>query len=151
MFHKPSCICRFVTCYMYSLNCMPCPHIFLLWSIFSRIIVDWDYYRQRLCSAIQKIITIPAAMQKVQLLSFLRSLFLICYSNYIIDWWSYKLQVTNPVPRVTHPDWLWKKVREKDDKYRQRNISDMFGSVQQKMECLPSVNDVEGKNHKLRL
>ena len=25
----------------------------------------------------------------------------------------------------------------------------MFGSVQQKMECLPSVNDVEGKNHNL--
>ncbi|MCO5564216.1 hypothetical protein L7F22_017874 [Adiantum nelumboides] len=65
-----------------------------------RSIVDWDYYRQRLGSAIQKIISIPAAMQKV----------------------------TNPVPRVVHPDWLWKKIREKNDKYRQRNISDMLGS-----------------------
>eukprot|EP01018_Ginkgo_biloba_P017404 Gb_06608 [translate_table: standard] len=65
-----------------------------------RSIVDWSYYRQRLSSAIQKIITIPAAMQKV----------------------------ANPVPRVAHPDWLYKKVREKDDKYRQRNIRDMFGS-----------------------
>lgn len=65
-----------------------------------RSIVDWSYYRQRLSSAIQKIITIPAAMQKV----------------------------TNPVPRVAHPDWLHKKVREKNDKYRQRNIHDMFKS-----------------------
>lgn len=45
--------------------------------------MDWDYYRERLGSAIQKIITIPAAMQRVP----------------------------NPVPRVKHPDWLHKKVR----------------------------------------
>lgn len=38
--------------------------------------------RERLGSAIQKIITIPAAMQRV----------------------------SNPVPRVKHPDWLHKKV-----------------------------------------
>lgn len=48
-----------------------------------RAIVDWDYYRERLGSAIQKIITIPAAMQRVP----------------------------NPVPRVKHPDWLHKKAR----------------------------------------
>lgn len=47
-----------------------------------RDIVDWDYYRERLGSAIQKIITIPAALQGV----------------------------ANPVPRVKHPDWLHKKV-----------------------------------------
>ncbi|KAJ3675811.1 hypothetical protein LUZ60_004853 [Juncus effusus] len=63
-----------------------------------RSIVDWSYYKQRLSSAIQKIITIPAAMQKV----------------------------SNPVPRVIHPDWLHKKVREKDDKFRQRKINDLF-------------------------
>ncbi|CAM6102738.1 unnamed protein product [Calypogeia fissa] len=63
-----------------------------------RSIIDWAYYRQRLSSAIQKIITIPAAMQKV----------------------------VNPVPRVAHPDWLWKKIREKDDKYQQKSITDMF-------------------------
>ncbi|CAN6479373.1 unnamed protein product [Victoria cruziana] len=65
-----------------------------------RSIIDWSYYRQRLSSAIQKIITIPAAMQKV----------------------------SNPVPRVMHPDWLHKKVKEKEDKFRQRNITDMFSS-----------------------
>lgn len=33
-----------------------------------RSIIDWSYYKQRLSSAIQKIVTIPAAMQKVLLL-----------------------------------------------------------------------------------
>ncbi|KAK1323653.1 DNA polymerase epsilon catalytic subunit A [Acorus calamus] len=66
-----------------------------------RSIIDWSYYKQRLSSAIQKIITIPAAMQKV----------------------------SNPVPRVVHPEWLHKKVREKEDKFRQRKINDVFSSL----------------------
>ncbi|KFK43140.1 hypothetical protein AALP_AA1G085200 [Arabis alpina] len=66
-----------------------------------RSIIDWSYYKQRLSSAIQKVITIPAAMQKV----------------------------ANPVPRVLHPDWLHKKVREKEDKFRQRKLVDMFSSA----------------------
>uniref|UniRef100_A0A0R0HLB0 DNA polymerase epsilon catalytic subunit n=1 Tax=Glycine max TaxID=3847 RepID=A0A0R0HLB0_SOYBN len=66
-----------------------------------RSIIDWSYYKQRLSSAIQKIITIPAAMQKV----------------------------ANPVPRVVHPDWLHKKVREKEDKFRQRKLVDAFKSM----------------------
>ncbi|XP_057456006.1 DNA polymerase epsilon catalytic subunit A-like [Lotus japonicus] len=69
-----------------------------------RSIIDWSYYKQRLSSTIQKIITIPAAMQKV----------------------------ANPVPRVAHPDWLHKKVREKDDKFRQRKLDDMFNSMNRK-------------------
>lgn len=77
-----------------------------------RSIVDWSYYKQRLGSAIQKIITIPAAMQKV----------------------------ANPVPRVLHPDWLHKKVREKEDKYRQRNIQDMFGKANKEADKLPVSN-----------
>ncbi|KAL5211891.1 hypothetical protein ABZP36_022738 [Zizania latifolia] len=67
-----------------------------------RSIVDWSYYKQRLSSAIQKIITIPAAMQKI----------------------------SNPVPRVLHPDWLHKKVREKDDRFRQRKLRDMFNPLE---------------------
>ncbi|XP_068311422.1 DNA polymerase epsilon catalytic subunit A-like [Pyrus communis] len=66
-----------------------------------RSIIDWTYYKQRLGSAIQKIVTIPAAMQKV----------------------------ANPVPRVAHPDWLHKKVREKEDKFRQRKLVDIFKSL----------------------
>ncbi|EPS63800.1 hypothetical protein M569_10982, partial [Genlisea aurea] len=67
-----------------------------------RSIIDWSYYKQRLSSAIQKIITIPAAMQKI----------------------------ANPVPRVVHPDWLHKKVREKEDKFRQRKLVDVFNHHQ---------------------
>jgi hypothetical protein len=58
-------------------------------------LIDWDYYIGRLKSAIQKIITIPAAFQKV----------------------------ANPVPRVEHPDWLRKKLKERDDTHKQTSIS----------------------------
>ncbi|XP_018571015.1 DNA polymerase epsilon catalytic subunit A [Anoplophora glabripennis] len=63
-----------------------------------RDILDWSYYIERLGGAIQKIITIPAAMQGVP----------------------------NPVPRVRHPDWLHKKILEKNDNFKQRRITDMF-------------------------
>ncbi|KAK9824549.1 hypothetical protein WJX72_011249 [[Myrmecia] bisecta] len=63
-----------------------------------RCLVDWDYYRERLSGTIQKIITIPAAMQRIP----------------------------NPVPRVKHPDWLHKKVREKDEKFQQRKLDTFF-------------------------
>ncbi|XP_048412228.2 DNA polymerase epsilon catalytic subunit A isoform X2 [Stegostoma tigrinum] len=66
-----------------------------------RSILDWDYYIERLGSAIQKIITIPAALQ----------------------------QVKNPVPRVRHPDWLHKKLLEKNDIYKQKKISELFIST----------------------
>ncbi|VFQ71572.1 unnamed protein product [Cuscuta campestris] len=68
-----------------------------------RSIVDWSYYKRRLCSMIQKKITIPAAMQKV----------------------------ANPVPRVPHPSWLLKRVNEKEEKFRshQQELEDMNGSM----------------------
>ncbi|PKK17899.1 hypothetical protein A306_00000059 [Columba livia] len=65
-----------------------------------RAILDWDYYIERLGSTIQKIITIPAALQ----------------------------QVKNPVPRVRHPDWLHKKLLEKNDVYKQKKINELFTS-----------------------
>ncbi|XP_076907151.1 DNA polymerase epsilon catalytic subunit A-like [Bidens hawaiensis] len=83
-----------------------------------RSIIDWSYYKQRLSSAIQKIITIPAAMQKV----------------------------SNPVPRVVHPDWLFKKVREKEDTLRQRKLVDIFSAVNKVNEDDPE-NDANGENH----
>jgi DNA polymerase epsilon subunit 1 len=63
-----------------------------------RAIIDWDYYRLRLANAIQKIITIPAACQKVD----------------------------NPVPRVRHPDWLHKMVQQHDDTYKQQSVKNML-------------------------
>ncbi|KAF9330439.1 DNA polymerase epsilon catalytic subunit [Podila minutissima] len=63
-----------------------------------RSILDWHYYLDRFGGVIQKLITIPAAMQKV----------------------------TNPVPRVRHPDWLFKRVMALDDKFKQHRITDAF-------------------------
>jgi len=66
-----------------------------------RDILDWNYYIERLGSAIQKIITIPAAMQGL----------------------------ANPVPRVQHPPWLHKKVTEKSTSHRQKKITDIFTMI----------------------
>ncbi|KAF1956506.1 DUF1744-domain-containing protein [Byssothecium circinans] len=63
-----------------------------------RTILDWEYYRERLASVIQKLITIPAALQKVR----------------------------NPCPRVPHPDWLDRRIRQKEDKFQQKKMTDMF-------------------------
>ncbi|KAK6537956.1 DNA polymerase epsilon catalytic subunit [Orbilia ellipsospora] len=63
-----------------------------------RSVVDWDYYLERLGSVIQKLITIPAALQKVR----------------------------NPVPRIVHPDWLQRRINAKDDKLKQKKMTDLF-------------------------
>ncbi|KAK8243427.1 hypothetical protein HDK90DRAFT_430763 [Phyllosticta capitalensis] len=63
-----------------------------------RTIIDWDYYLERLGSVIQKLITIPAALQRVR----------------------------NPVPRVPHPDWLERRIRIKDDVFKQTKMTDLF-------------------------
>lgn len=51
----------------------------------------------------------------------------------------YFLQISNPVPRVLHPDWLHKKVREKDDRFRQRKLRDIFSPLA-KEEGLQNLN-----------
>lgn len=60
-----------------------------------RAIIDWDYYKERVASVIQKIITIPAALQNIP----------------------------NPVPRVEHPVWLKKRLATKEDKFKQDSLS----------------------------
>lgn len=72
-------------------------------SIDIRDVVDWDYYRERLGAVIQKLITIPAALQKVK---------------GGITW--------NPVPRINHPEWLAKKIRMKEDKFQQKKLNGYF-------------------------
>jgi len=64
-----------------------------------REVIDWGYYLERLGSVIQKLITIPAALQKVP----------------------------NPVERVAHPDWLAARIRAKNDVLKQKKMTDMFG------------------------
>jgi len=63
-----------------------------------RNVLDWDYYLDRLGKTIQKIITIPAALQKVD----------------------------NPVPRVEHPKWLETKVNQSSERFQQQSIRSMF-------------------------
>ncbi|KAK5114274.1 DNA polymerase epsilon catalytic subunit [Meristemomyces frigidus] len=63
-----------------------------------RSVIDWSYYLERLGSVIQKLITIPAALQKLR----------------------------NPVPRVAHPEWLLKRIRTKEDVLQQVKMTDMF-------------------------
>ncbi|KIX02214.1 DNA polymerase epsilon catalytic subunit A [Rhinocladiella mackenziei CBS 650.93] len=63
-----------------------------------RTVIDWDYYLERLGSVIQKLITIPAALQKIR----------------------------NPVPRVAHPDWLQKRITAKDDRFKQKKMTDLL-------------------------
>lgn len=63
-----------------------------------RNIIAWEYYLERLGSVIQKLITIPAALQKV----------------------------SNPVPRVPHPDWLDRRIRTKEDVFKQKKMTDLF-------------------------
>ena len=81
-----------------------------------RDLVDWGYYTTRLASAIQKIISIPAALQ----------------------------HVANPVPRVAHPDWLGKMVRDKDDKFKQRKLKDLFGALTAKDPNVRGAGDDDG-------
>ena len=78
-----------------------------------RNILDWDYYRERLGKTIQKIITIPAALQKVE----------------------------NPVPRVAHPEWLHSKVQQLNNKFQQTSIKDMFGKAA--LAVKPTMMDIE--------
>eukprot|EP00494_Astrolonche_serrata_P031088 UN31357 len=84
-----------------------------------RDIVDWDYYRKRVGNNIQKIVTIPAAMQNIK----------------------------NPLPVLAHPPWLSKKIRQKNDPFRQRNIKSFFKKVdpkdRKKKKAIKDIEDIE--------
>jgi len=82
-----------------------------------RKILDWEYYLERLGGTIQKIITIPAALQGC----------------------------TNPVPRVAHPDWLHKKIVEKNDTLKQRKMTEMFTKVKEVPEVAGGKEAREGE------
>ena len=55
-------------------------------------------------------------------------------------------QVANPVPRVKHPDWLHKRLLEKNDVFRQKQILDMFPR-----QPKPAVAEVHGINYRSNL
>lgn len=81
-----------------------------------RAIIDWDYYTERLASAIQKIITIPAAYQGIK----------------------------NPVPRVTHPDWLDKRISAQNNSMKQQSISSFFAKAPMS-DASSKVNSMNGQ------
>lgn len=80
-----------------------------------RSIIDWDYYKERLASVVQKIITIPAALQGIE----------------------------NPVPRIPHPDWLQKRLNILNDKKKQSNIANFFGVLDLKKQKEKAIKDLE--------
>nr|USW07830.1 DNA polymerase epsilon catalytic subunit A [Crypthecodinium cohnii] len=69
-----------------------------------RSIIDWNYYKDRLCAVFQKLISIPAAYQKI----------------------------SNPCPRVPIPEWLRKRVAEQNDKYQQTSLGLWFRKAEKK-------------------
>ena len=93
-----------------------------------RSILDWEYYIERLGSVIQKLITIPAAMQKV----------------------------ANPVPRIHHPDWLHKRVAALDDKFHQHKMTDFFkpgtpGASTTQPVDIEDIGDLDGSTVRRRI
>ena len=79
-----------------------------------RNILDWDYYMDRFSNTVRKIITIPAALQRI----------------------------SNPVPRVEHPSWLLSKVAQFNDPFQQKSIRDMFKS--KPVRSIADIEDVGG-------
>ena len=75
-----------------------------------REIIDWDYYKERLGRTIQKIITIPAALQKC----------------------------LNPVPKIEYPEWLHKRIKANDDKFKQKDMRNFFKVVEK-----PAMAEIE--------
>ncbi|CAM9019005.1 unnamed protein product [Wickerhamomyces anomalus] len=81
----------------------------------ARNIIDWNYYKERLESVIQKIITIPAALQDVE----------------------------NPVSRVAHPDWLQKRISVSKDKKKQSSLATFFTKTKENpVDVMKDIEDI---------
>ena len=79
-----------------------------------RTLIDWEYYKDRLASVIQKIITIPACIQKI----------------------------INPVPRIANPDWIEKALKENNSSNKQSRITNLF-KKSQNPNNLSQTQDIE--------
>jgi DNA polymerase epsilon subunit 1 len=66
-----------------------------------KALLDWDYYTARFSACVQKIVSIPAALQSLP----------------------------NPVPRVAHPDWLQKRIRHLNSRFRQVSLVGMLSKA----------------------
>ncbi|KAG5492856.1 hypothetical protein JKF63_01436 [Porcisia hertigi] len=72
-----------------------------------KTLLDWDYYTARFSACVQKIICIPAALQSLP----------------------------NPVPRVVHPEWLEKRIRHTNSRYRQVSLLGLLSKARDKNEA----------------
>jgi DNA polymerase epsilon subunit 1 len=91
-----------------------------------REVVDWEYYKDRLGKSIQKIVSIPAGLQKIP----------------------------NPCPRIDHPVWLHRRLEDAKSVFKQQSISHMFQKlaaktpnaslvVYKQQKSPPKSNDIE--------
>lgn len=78
-------------------------------------VIDWEYYKERLGTCIQKIITIPATLQKVQ----------------------------NPNPRIPLPDWLNRRTRDIDSNFKQQSITNMFKPIDYSTIQIKDIEDIK--------
>ena len=81
-----------------------------------RTIIDWEYYKERVAGTIQKIVTIPAALQKC----------------------------LNPVPRIKYPEWLHKRIKEDDEKFKQKDMKFFFSMAAKKAPAIRDIEDTTG-------
>ena len=77
-----------------------------------KTIIDWDYYYERLVFILQKIVIIPAILQGLE----------------------------NPLPEVAGPDWVEKKLAEKNNKHKQVGINQFFSIVPKTIEDIKNLN-----------
>jgi DNA polymerase epsilon subunit 1 len=80
-----------------------------------RKIIDWDYYKERVAGTIMKIVTIPAALQKCM----------------------------NPVPKIQYPEWLYKRLKVEDDRYKQKDMKFFFKKASQQEAASNALRDIE--------
>uniref|UniRef100_A0A0N5A8U1 DNA polymerase epsilon catalytic subunit n=1 Tax=Syphacia muris TaxID=451379 RepID=A0A0N5A8U1_9BILA len=83
-----------------------------------RDIIDWEYYLERVGGTIQKIVSIPAALQNVP----------------------------NPVPRIPLPDWLENKLRQRDNDHMQPKITDIFKPCVEKISSVSDIENIALKS-----
>ncbi|CCD15631.1 unnamed protein product, partial [Trypanosoma congolense IL3000] len=86
-------------------------------------LLDWDYYIARYSACVQKIITIPAALQ----------------------------HVPNPVPRVPYPEWLQKRVQQRSSRFKQISLTGMFEKMKSNEGDIPDVEDLVNNSDNTRL
>jgi DNA polymerase epsilon subunit 1 len=79
-------------------------------------LIDWGYYKERLANAIQKIISIPAAIQNIG----------------------------NPLPDIPIPEWLTKRIRNQNSKLEQKSISNFFKPAPSLVQPLLTSEHKEG-------